>query len=140
MTARQRKPRATRPARKGRAANPARGEHEITLAGVTYLLRPSYAALVEIEDTLGKSMVELARLTNDCILPLPDLGELVAILIRAGAAEGDALTANVSGERIAELAFEDGVRPVYARATLALLDAITGGRRASGEAKAVTAH
>lgn len=127
-----------KPQRASAAANPVRGEHEITLAGTTYLLRPSFAAIVEIEETLGKSIVDLVRQTNDCTLPLNSLGELVAILIRAGAARDDRLAANVSADRIAELAFEEGVRPVYARVTLLLIDVITGGRNTKGEAKAAT--
>lgn len=42
-------------------ANPHRGEVEVELGGKTVLLRPSFAALVEIERRLGLGLVPLAQ-------------------------------------------------------------------------------
>ena len=114
-----------------------RGEHEITLAGVKYLLRPSHAALRTIEKKLGCSQLKLIQRGNSHDLLVDELGVIAAELIKAGAT--DELTQRVSAERIAELIQEEGLLPIVARLTLCLLDAATGGRTASGEAKAATA-
>lgn len=129
------RPRTTR---RGPAASAARGEHSLTLAGVTYRLRPSFDAITAIEDAVGPSLIDVARRCSAMTLSLSDLGLVLAELIRAGAEKGDVFTAQVDGERIAQLIFEEGQSTAYALATVALSDAITGGRTASGEAKAVT--
>jgi hypothetical protein len=114
-----------------------RGEHEITLAGVKYLLRPSHAALRTIEKKLNCSQLKLIQRGNSHELLVDELGVIAAELIKAGAT--DELTQRVSAERIGELIQEEGLLPIVARLTLCLLDAATGGRTASGEAKAATA-
>ena len=124
--------------RKGPAANPARGEHSLTLAGLTYRLRPSFQAVQVLEDDLGLSLVEMARKANSFALSLSELGAIVAELVRAGADEGDAMTKAVSADRMAELIFEEGTGPVFAALVLALTDAVMGGRTISGEARAAT--
>jgi hypothetical protein len=118
-------------------ANPARGEHELTLEGVPYRLRPSHDALSAIEQKTGRSMLALVRLGDTGDLSIAQLGIIAAELIRAGAK--DDLTRNVGAQRIGELIFEEGVPHVTARLTLCLLDAVTGGRTAKGEAKAPAA-
>jgi len=114
-----------------------RGEHELTLAGIKYLLRPSHAALRTIENKLGCSQLKLIQRGNSHDLLVDELGVIAAELIKAGAK--DELTQRVSAERIGELIQEEGLLPIVARLTLCLLDAATGGRTASGEAKAATA-
>lgn len=123
----------------GRAANAQRGEHELTLAGVTYRLRPSHDAIVAIEEVTGRSIMDLYRAGNVGGLTLTQLGQIAGELIRAGASETDELTAQVDDERIGELIFEEGVFRAMARLTLCLVDAASGGRTASGEAKAAPA-
>lgn len=118
-------------------ANADRGEHELTLAGRTYLLRPSYTAIKAIETQTGASIVVLARRGNLGDLMLEQVGIIASEMIRAGAKSE--MTRNVSAERIAELCYEEGLPHVTARLTLALIDAATGGRTASGEAKAAEA-
>ena len=133
-----RKPRPPRAgARAGRAANPARGEHSLTLAGTAYRLRPSFQAVQALEDDLGLSLVEMVRKANAFALTLEQLGTIVAELVRAGAE--DEMTRAVSAERMAELVFEEGTGPVFAALVLALADAVMGGRTTSGEAKAALA-
>lgn len=121
------------------AANPDRGEHELVLAGTTYRLRPSHTALITIERKTGRSTLALVRLGNSAELSLAELGTIGAELIRAGAAEDDVMTRSVDADRIGELIFEEGITPAMSRFTLCLLDAATGGRTASGEAKAAPA-
>lgn len=115
----------------------ARGEHALTLAGVTYRLRPSHEALVAIEERTERSVLALVRLGNAADLRLTQLGVIAAELIRAGAE--DEATRHVDAERIGELIQETGIPGVTSRLTLCLLDAATGGRTASGEAKAAAA-
>ena len=122
-----------------RAANAQRGEHELALAGVTYRLRPSHDAIVAIEDVTGRSVMDLYRAGNVGALTLTQLGQIAGELIRAGAEDGDELTAQVDDERIGQLIFEEGVFRAMARLTLCLVDAASGGRTASGEAKAAPA-
>lgn len=111
-----------------------RGEHELTLAGVTYCLRPSHPALKAIEKKTGRSNLALVRLGNAGELTNEQMGIIAAELIRAGAQ--DAMTRAVSADRLGEMIFEEGSATASARLTICLLDAATGGRTASGEAKA----
>jgi hypothetical protein len=111
-----------------------RGEHELTLGGVTYCLRPSHPALKAIEKKTGRSNLALVRLGNVGDLTNEQMGIIAAELIRAGAQ--DAMTRAVSAERVGELIFEEGAATAGMRLTLCLLDAAAGGRTASGEAKA----
>jgi hypothetical protein len=124
-----RKPRA-----KSVTANRARGEHEITLAGVTYLLRPTFAACNSIEEQLGLSLIEICRKTNLCSLGYADIGIVLREFIVAGAS--DEMTRTFSAERLAELVFEEGSAGAFARLTLILADVIGGGRDADGNPRA----
>lgn len=117
--------------------NAERGEHELVLAGTTFRMRPSFTALVAIEKKTGKTGLELVRLGNAGGIPALMLGTIAAELIRAGAQ--DEMTRAVDAERLGEMIFEDGIPQATARLTLALADAVTGGRTASGEAKAAAA-
>ena len=121
------------------AANAERGEHEIELEGVTYRLRPSHAAISRIEQLTERSLLDLTRLGNVGGLTLGECGIVAAELIRAGAAEDDKATRNVGAKRIGELVFEAGLHRAMARLTLCLIDAASGGRTASGEAKPAAA-
>lgn len=134
MAARSKKRTAEQP-----PANPARGEHELTLASTVYRLRPSHAALIAIEKRTGKSTLALVRQGNTLDISLADLGIIAAELIRAGADPDDQITRNVHAERLGELIMEEGLPVVTSRLTLCLLDAATGGRTASGEVKAAAA-
>lgn len=131
MSATPRKPRVTS---KTTRANASRGEHEITLAKVTYLLRPSFAACQGIEAALGRSLIELLRSANMAALTYEELGVALTELIRAGA--DDDMTKRIHPDRIAELVFEEGSGAAMARLTLVLADAISGGRDIEGNSKA----
>ena len=136
-----RKPRS-RPARvragASAGANGARGEHALELSGRSYRLRPSFEAAQAIEVETGRALIELLRDANTMALSYADLGTICAEYIRAGAE--DDLTRRISAERIAELIYEEGTARVIPVVTLVLVDAISGGRTASGEAKAMTAE
>lgn len=124
-----------------RKANAQRGEHEISLGGKTYRLRPSHSALQAIEAETGRATLALVRLGNVGELSLKQLGIVGAELIRAGADPDDSFTQAVDADRIEELIFEgeNGLPEAQSRFTLCLLDAATGGRTASGEVKAAPA-
>lgn len=132
MTATKR-PRASR---RGRAANPARGEHTLTLAGEAYLLRPAFSATQAIEDELDASAIALLRKANLCALSYSELGWICAEYIRAGAGD-DALLRSISADRIAELIYEEGTSTVFPVVTALLADVVSGGRTTSGEPRAV---
>lgn len=119
------------------AAIAERGEHELTLAGVTYRLRPSHAATRAIEGKTGLAILPLARLGARAELSSVQLGIIAAELIRAGAE--DEMTKRVHAERIEELIFEEAIYVAQGTLSTCLIDAATGGRTASGEAKAATA-
>lgn len=130
-------PRKAAPGKPPRAAaNPARGEHSLTLAGTSYVLRPTFEATQALEAELGRSLHELFRGANAFALSYADLGAICGTYIRAGAAQGDRLTAMVSDQRVAELIYEEGTAQVFPVVTLLIADAISGGRKSSGEAKA----
>jgi hypothetical protein len=118
-------------------ANPERGEDELVLAGKAYKLRPSHDALKAIELATGRSIIELMRSGNAGAIKLGELGVVGGELIRAGA--DDDMVRSVSDDRISELILEEGLAGPISTLTLCLLSAATGGRTASGEAKAAPA-
>ncbi|NLS28157.1 hypothetical protein S2M10_31660 [Sphingomonas sp. S2M10] len=115
--------------------NEERGEHELVLGGKTYVLRPSFEAIAAAEKKAGYALTVLARMANTGELSLRQVGVIAAELIRAGS-DSD-FVRNVDDERIAQLAYEAGMRTIMPRLALVLIDAALGGRKASGEAKAV---
>lgn len=114
-----------------------RGEDEIVLAGVAYLMRPSHAAIRAIEKKTGFSLLELVRLGNASALMTEHVGVIAAEFIRAGATTESVRA--VHADRVADLAYEEGVVKVQAALTLLLADAARGGRTAAGERKAALA-
>jgi hypothetical protein len=120
-------------------ANPERGEDDLVLAGKVYKLRPAHTALMAIERGTGQSIIELVRAGKFGGIKLAELGVIGGELIRAGADESDSMTRSVSDERISELILEEGLAGPISVLTLCLLSAASGGRTASGEAKAAPA-
>lgn len=117
--------------------NPERGELELVLGDTSYRLRPTFAANNAIERKTECSLLQLAHKAGAYALTLAELGTIAAEWIKAGAE--DELTQRVSAERIAELIYEHGIAGVTARLAIGLVEAITGGRTAAGEAKAAPA-
>jgi hypothetical protein len=118
-------------------ANEARGEHELSLGGVTYRLRPSREALKAIEAKTKIPVLALALRGDTAELTITQLGIIAAELIRAGAE--DELTRNVGADRLEDMIIEESMARVTGRLTYCLSDACTGGRTAEGNAKAATA-
>lgn len=78
-------------------ANRLRGESEITLGGITYRLRPTFAAIMEIEDRLG-GVVPLAVRAARGEFGLKDLTVIVWATLNA--VEGQKLELAVVGDLI----------------------------------------
>lgn len=127
--------RRTRPstARSTTTANPHAGEHTLTLAGVDYLLRPSHAAIVAIEQGTGATLLQLVRDGNVGALSQQDLGVIAQELIRAGAGEEDTATRHVGAAALEKLIYTEGTAKATIALALCLSDAASGGRTASGE-------
>lgn len=121
-----------------RSANSVRGEVTLDLEGVDYVLRPTYSALIEVEEQTGRGVIELARQANRGELTTRDTAIVATAFIRAGGrARDDKSAANVNPRRVGELLLERPDGLVGAMGTLAavLTAAATGGYTASGEAK-----
>ena len=78
--------------------NSQRGEVAVTLAGTSYILRPTFAALAEIESLAGRGLVALAQRFLERQFGLADVLAVLAPAIKAGGAKppdrlGDAVVA-----------------------------------------------
>ena len=79
-------------------ANHQRGEVSVTLAGTEFTLRPTFAALAEIESRAGMGLVPLAQRFLDRQFGLSDVLAVLGPAIKAGGAPppeklGDAVVA-----------------------------------------------
>ena len=101
-------------------ANPHRGEVEITLAGKTWTMRPTFQALCEIEDKTGAELTTLARQIWDGEGSVKATAIIVSEGIRACHANGPDL--NAVGEAIVS----EGLNSVLEPVVLYLVAAITG--------------
>lgn len=118
----------------GRSANPTRGEYSLMLGGRKYLLRPSFSAQVAIENALDKTYFELAAAAQSAAIKIQDAAVVVAELVNAGT---DDPLSKVSAERVGEMIYEAGMPSIAPVLAVCLIDALSGGRTASGEVKAV---
>jgi hypothetical protein len=118
------------------------GEVDLELEGVVYRLRPSFAAIAEIETGTGRDLFELMRRVEQGGLTLDHIGIIVAACIRAQAkVDKDTAVASIKPKRAAELVYaEDGGMLLAIRAAIhpLLFNAVTGGYTALGERKAQT--
>lgn len=122
-------------------ANEVRGEVSLSLEGVEYVLRPSYEAIMEVEDQTGKGILDLARDAQSGDLTLRQVSQVAAAFIRAGGrAKQDNAAAHVSAKRVGELIYEAENGAVYVMGILraVLLAAATGGYNGQGEVKPAT--
>lgn len=111
-------------------ANANRGEVEITLAGDSYTLRPSFQALCEIEEATGMGIAALLRRYGDGAFGVRDVAAVLWAGIRA--TDRQAPRMNEIGEIIVEEGLAAFVEPVgrfLARAVSG------GGRERPGEAQ-----
>lgn len=103
-------------------ANPLRGEVEIALGGETLTLRPTFGAIMEIEDRLG-GIVPLASRAAAGDFGLRD----VAVIVRAclNAADGGSRSLDEVGERI----MAEGVANVTPAVSALLAGVLSGHER-----------
>jgi len=106
------------------SANPHRGEVEIALpvAGQarTFVLRPSYGALAEIEAALGCGLVALVRRMEREDYGIVDLATIVTAGLRAAGEPA-------SRDKVGEMIREAGFAPVVRAVSRFLENALTGG-------------
>lgn len=130
-------------------ANALRGEIDLELEGQSYVLRPSYQAIIAMEKKTGRSLIELASLAEQSMLDQGTQAIVTTELIRAwgrsiqideyasGAEKAVATAAKAANvETIGELLFSVGVLSVQPRIAIVLGLALTGGCLPSGEMKA----
>ena len=118
-----------------------RGRITIPLDGADYLLRPSYDAVIAIEQELGRSTLQLAQQAVSGTLTTTDMAVICCELMKAqGKADPTAgpsyLGAKV--ERIGQLIMEASAPKIMARLAVLLMGVVTGGYTAQGELKPAT--
>ena len=89
------------------AANPWRGEAELTIGGRARVLRPSFAALVAAEDELGPLFGLVERAGNGGLR----LGEMVALFWQC-LADRDGLSREDLGDAVLELGLAEASKPL----------------------------
>ena len=102
-------------------ANPHRGEVALTLGGRSFALRPTFAAIAEIETRCGQGLVALARRLTAGDIRVSDF----AVIITAGLkAAGEP----ARYDKVGELVLEEGVGALAPAVGEFLRQAIAGGR------------
>jgi hypothetical protein len=120
-------------------ANETRGEASISLEGIEYVMRPSYAAIDEFEQATGKALKELFDLAASDRLMLRDLAAVIGACVRAkGEQDGDRSVSAFKDSRIREIVPGEpgGILIATRTVALVLMMAVTGGVDSKGEAKA----
>jgi hypothetical protein len=128
----------TKPKKTGKPVVDHRGRMLVPLGDADYVLRPSFEAIEAIEQTLGRSLVQLASQAYNGGLSCADLAIIVAECMRAeGRASSDAGPSyrDAKAEKIARLIYEAGQPSITARIAILLTEAVTGGYTAAGEPK-----
>lgn len=129
-------------------ANDLRGEVDIVLDGQQFVLRPSYTAIIAMEKKTGRSLLDLATLSEQVLLPQEAQAIVVTELVRAwgrgivlneysSAEEKASATAakGANADSMGELLYSVGAMAVQPRVAIVLGMALTGGCLPSGEAK-----
>lgn len=129
-------------------ANEIRGEVDLVLDGQSFVLRPSYTAIVAMEKKAGRSLIELAQLSEQGALTQEQQAIVVTELVRAWgrelaedeyatAAQKAMITAarSANADTIGELLYPVGVMEVQPRLHLVLGMALTGGYTPEGKLK-----
>lgn len=99
-------------------ANKQRGEAKFDIKGKSYILRPTFEALCQIEDELGESIISVAGKNISGTLTLPQIVKIIEIAI-----VGEKPDANDVGETIVA----KGVNDTIAELTKFLTNALAGG-------------
>lgn len=117
-------------------ANELRGEVDLELDGIRFVLRPSYEASLAVEKRTGKGLVALATAAADGALGLSESAAITTEFIRAwGRSTDDKIAANVDEGRIGALIHEYGLMRVTLRLAVVLTLAATGGVKNDGSPK-----
>lgn len=129
-------------------ANDLRGEVDLVLDGRSFVLRPSYTAIVAAERKTKRPLAELVTLAEACALTQADQAIVTTELIRAwgreieedeyaSEAQKRMVTAakRADADAIGEMLYSAGVMAVQPRLHLVLGMALTGGCLPSGELK-----
>lgn len=132
------------------AAEELRGEVDLVLDGQRFVLRPSYAAIVAMEKKTGRSLLELATMAEQTVLPQETQAVVTTELVRAwgrglaldeyASAADRAIATSAKGasaDTMGELLYGVGAMAVQPRLAVVLGMALTGGCLPSGEAKPV---
>ena len=122
-------------------ANEDRGELAVILDGTTMVLRPTFEALSEIEQTLDRGLVDLARDALGAKLKLADTAQIVTVCVRAWGKETENKgAAGANAQRIARLIVDSdgGLYTVLQTVAKMLSIAVTGGYNSLGELKPST--
>src|SRR5689334_20584113 len=121
-----------------RPANKLRGEVFLTLDSTDFVLRPSYEALLAIEEKTGKTILALYNAATEADIGLRDTAITVTELIRAwGRATDDPVAKNVDLDRVGQLIQGESLMGVALKLTVVLGLAITGGYEPDGTRKDV---
>ncbi|MFN3232938.1 MAG: gene transfer agent family protein [Alphaproteobacteria bacterium] len=115
-------------------ANRHRGEASVQLAGKSYILRPSFAALVEIEERCQCGIIELAQRFFDQKVRARDVVAVLFAGIKAGGdgPDGDWPEENAVAQAVVEGGLANFIEPVGTF----LADALAGGQSSTGESAA----
>lgn len=104
-------------------ANEAVGEKNVTLGGRQFLLRPSFRAIVEIENKTGKSVLELFNAFKGQRVSASETVAILSATIKAGG--GSDIP---SDDDLGDLIFSEGILNVQAIAVEVLLSALVKGQ------------
>ena len=100
-------------------ANRHRGDVEIALAGRRFLLRPTFAAIAEIEERSGQGLIALARRLAAGDIRIVDVATIVTAGLRAAGEPA-------KRETVGEMVLETGLGPLAPAIGAFLRAAITG--------------
>ena len=113
--------RTAKPANK--PANKHRGEATITLGDNSYVLRPTFTALVEIEDRTGMGLIELAQTFFDQKVKVRDVVAVIFAGIKAGNNDWP------DEDAVAQAVVAGGIANVIEPVGAFLADALAGGQK-----------
>lgn len=102
-------------------ANPHRGEVALVLGGTSVTLRPSYEAIVEWEERLGRGTTEILMRLGASAFRVAELAAIVGAAARAGGA-------TLSDQDAGRLIVADGQVEVIPVVAKLLKHALTGGK------------
>jgi hypothetical protein len=122
-------------------ANKERGEFALILDGASFVLRPSYEAIVAFEAETGKGLIDLARTFMTGNASLQEVATVACHCIRAwGAEKNDTGAQGAQVDKVGRLILDSpaGLQGATLELGPLLILASTGGVNSKGEVKAAT--